>query len=74
MIYQFVRSLVDDSYDIDNPLRTDRLAVEIESTLPGKVFVVRCNSTVCSIEFTEELNQSESNILDNVVNAHKNNL
>lgn len=72
--YEYVRDVVNGRYDIDRPERETRLANEVETALPGKQFVVKCNSASCKVIFQQELTVQEKADLDQVVYNHKNNL
>ena len=62
-------------YDICNPLRL-HIAKEIESTFPGKKFMVICNENQLFILVDEEddFSTSEKLTLDQIVYEHRNNL
>ena len=78
--YTYERILTNNAYDIDNPLRIDEsgeqicLAKEVESSLPGKKFKLRCNHTEAKFIFEVELTPEEKTILDGKVINHKNNI
>ena len=78
--YEYVRDLVDGSYDINNSLRVDdqgiviMLAHEIEAALPGKSFKVLCDGSDCVVSFLQvTLTVGEKTTLDQVVQDHKDN-
>ena len=80
-IKTYTRETVAGAYNVNNPARLDGgslqicLAKEIETALPGKKFVVRCNGTAVKIVFKDaDISAGEKTTLDTVINDHKNNL
>ena len=77
--YTYTREIVNDKWDINNPVRVDEegnqiyLAKEIESAIPEKRFKIFCEESVCDSEFQEELSGTEKTQLDVVVADHKSN-
>jgi hypothetical protein len=76
--YIYNREIVNGHYNIDNPDRKDAeenqiyLAKEIEAQI-SKKFKVVCNAEECKIIFEEDLTEQEKNLLDTIVENHKNN-
>lgn len=77
--YDYVRASVAGGWDIDNPARLDtgeqiHLAKEIETALPGKTFMVRCDDTSCKVIQDVVLSGGDETTQDGVVSDHKNNV
>lgn len=76
--YTYSRDLVNNLYNIDNPLRVDvndnqiYLIVEVQNSL-ASVDCLKATNTNCDIMFSTELSESEKTTLDTIVNNHKNN-
>lgn len=76
--HQYTRHLVDGRWDINNPLDVDSdgrrvtLAKRIETALPGKPFLVACDSALCVVTFgSDTLTAPEIATLDATVAAHQ---
>jgi hypothetical protein len=80
MFYLYSREVINDSWNINNPLRVDiegnqiYLAREVSNIFPDKMFKLFCDEARVEFDFVEELTQEEKEILDTCVSNHKNNV
>lgn len=79
--YYYTREIVNNAYNIDNPLRVDGegnqifLVDEIESLFPNKRFKLFCGNNLVNVVFYDSsLTDDEKIDLDECVYNHKNNL
>lgn len=80
-LYSYRRDTIapDNRYDIPHPLRVDvngkqiNLAKEVETAIPGRKFILRCNAGKAVFHFEDDLTADEITILSRLVVEHKGN-
>lgn len=79
--YCYTREIVNNAYNIDNPLRIDGqgnqifLGDEIQTLFPNKIFKLFCCDNLVTVAFYDgPLTEGEKIDLDECVYNHKNNL
>ena len=79
--YEYNRVIdINNNYKVNNPDRLDGelkqidLAKEVETAIPGKEFIMRCNENKCTFIFDNDLLVEDKTKLDDCVNNHQNNL
>lgn len=60
-----------DGYNVDHEGETIPIADRIDTDLPGKHFVVRCDGTSLEFDFEETLTQGEQDTLTASIATHK---